>query len=171
MAATGSPSIARRMYRIALALAAMVSVAAVLLASGGFFILQNLDQYRGELAERLSELLGQPVTIKGLQTLRIKETDRLAALQTELSKIAIIATIEDDSVLTIHAPEVGIDHSATVIRVATYHDHRMAMAFAPLALLLEEVQVEDPEVVRKSYPGFWADLLDVGFEVEFENEA
>jgi 3-phosphoshikimate 1-carboxyvinyltransferase len=96
--------------------------------------------------------------LTGLHTLKIKETDRLVALQTELSKLGADIEVTNNS---LHlkprrgsiVPNVAID---------TYHDHRMAMAFAPLGLLVP-ITINDPEVVSKSYPGFWSDLENLGF--------
>jgi len=102
--------------------------------------------------------IGVGCHLTGLHTLKIKETDRLVALQTELSKLGADIEVTDKS---LHLkprrrpiiPNVAID---------TYHDHRMAMAFAPLGLLVP-ITINDPEVVSKSYPGFWSDLEDLGF--------
>lgn len=97
----------------------------------------------------------------GLESLRIKETDRIAALQTELQKIG--ATLhEDDSRWTLN-PSSALPSSAIF---QTYHDHRMAMAFAPLATKMN-VTINSPEVVRKSYPSFWEDMTNMGFSLKF----
>lgn len=105
-------------------------------------------------------LLGQPFRFTGLQSLRIKETDRMAALQNELLKLGITLGIEGDEVLYIyHYPANAPHYNGQPI--ATYHDHRMAMAFAPACLLCEGVEIADPEVVSKSYPHFWRDLGNV----------
>ena len=105
--------------------------------------------------------LGLPFRFDGLQSLRIKETDRLAALQTELRKFGFVITEHDGRTLrwdgTRCPPEA-------VPVVATYDDHRMAMAFAPLALRRSEgLTIAQPEVVTKSYPRFWDDLRGAGF--------
>ena len=102
--------------------------------------------------------IGVGCYLTGLHTLKIKETDRLLALQTELSKLGADIDITDKSLhlkprLGAIVPNVAID---------TYHDHRMAMAFAPLGLLVP-ITINDPEVVSKSYPSFWSDLEDLGF--------
>jgi 3-phosphoshikimate 1-carboxyvinyltransferase len=94
----------------------------------------------------------------GLESLRIKETDRIAALQNELRKIGA-DLIEDDSANWTLIPSKLLPASATF---QTYKDHRMAMAFAPLATKMNVV-IEDPSVVKKSYPNFWVDLKAVGF--------
>lgn len=97
------------------------------------------------------------VTIRGLQTLRIKETDRLQALKIELEKTGAEIQITEDSLEI----KRGI-RSVNGITFDTYGDHRMAMAFAPLALL-DPIAINDPEVVEKSYPAFWSDLEAAGF--------
>ena len=98
--------------------------------------------------------------LTGLHTLKIKETDRLEALKTELSKLGAIISVTDDS-LTIEKSK----NFNSNISIATYQDHRMAMAFAPLALKVPII-IEDAEVVSKSYPTFWEDLKSVGFKTE-----
>jgi 3-phosphoshikimate 1-carboxyvinyltransferase len=102
--------------------------------------------------------LGIACHLTGLHTLKIKETDRLEALKNELSKLGAIVSITNDS-LTIEKS----NNLNSKISIATYQDHRMAMAFAPLALRVPIV-IEDAEVVSKSYPTFWEDLKMVGFE-------
>ncbi len=97
----------------------------------------------------------------GLESLRIKETDRIAALQTELRKLGA-DLIEDDPAHWRVIPSVKLPDAATI---STYKDHRMAMAFAPLATLMN-VTIENPAVVRKSYPNYWNDLRSCGVAVE-----
>ncbi|MGZ3752523.1 MAG: 3-phosphoshikimate 1-carboxyvinyltransferase, partial [Mucilaginibacter sp.] len=97
-----------------------------------------------------------------LETLKIKETDRVLALQTELAKMGVIL-IEKGQVYKLDCSKKFIPEK---IFVHTYDDHRMAMAFAPLALIIPQIEVEDFNVVEKSYPAFWEDLKKVGFEVE-----
>lgn len=97
----------------------------------------------------------------GLESLRIKETDRITALQTELVKFG--ATLTETKSGTFSVKNATVSGQKTVVQ--TYHDHRMAMAFAPLALL-REIEMENPEVVRKSYPKFWEELQKVGFEIK-----
>jgi len=108
--------------------------------------------------------LGISCHLSGLHTLKIKETDRLLALQNELTKLGAVITVTNDS-LTLEA--------ATVINpdvpIATYQDHRMAMAFAPLALRVPLV-IEEAGVVSKSYPDFWEDLKKIGFKIQEINE-
>ena len=103
--------------------------------------------------------LGVGCHLTGLHTLKIKETDRLEALKTELTKLGATIFVTNDS-LTI---EQSINVNSNVA-VATYQDHRMAMAFAPLALKVPII-INDAEVVSKSYPTFWEDLKNVGFAI------
>ncbi|HVW12459.1 MAG TPA: 3-phosphoshikimate 1-carboxyvinyltransferase [Mucilaginibacter sp.] len=105
--------------------------------------------------------LGHDATFTGLETLKIKETDRVKALQNELAKIGV-KLIEKGQVYKLDCSE---KHIPEKVFINTYDDHRMAMAFAPLALVIPEVEIEDYEVVEKSYPAFWEDLKKVGFEV------
>ena len=90
-----------------------------------------------------------PFEIGGLATLKIKETDRLSALQNELKKIGCETEITDNSIKSIlyTNPEKNIS-------IATYGDHRMAMAFAPYSLI-QEIEIQNPKVVEKSFPDFW----------------
>ncbi len=106
--------------------------------------------------------LGHEATFTGLETLKIKETDRIKALQNELAKIGV-KLVEKGQVYKLDCSEKQIPDR---IFVNTYDDHRMAMAFAPLALVVPEVEIEDADVVEKSYPAFWKDLEKAGFEVE-----
>ncbi|MEE1962337.1 3-phosphoshikimate 1-carboxyvinyltransferase [Allomuricauda taeanensis] len=103
--------------------------------------------------------LGMGCHLTGLHTLPIKETDRLAALQTEMSKFGAKVTIDSES-LTLQ-PIAAIKSG---VHVDTYNDHRMAMAFGPLALKTDLI-VNDAGVVSKSYPDFWKDLKTLGFDV------
>jgi 3-phosphoshikimate 1-carboxyvinyltransferase len=96
----------------------------------------------------------------GLESLRIKETDRIAALQNELRKIGA-DLIEHDSTRWSLTPASKLPAAASF---ETYKDHRMAMAFAPLATLMD-VQIENRDVVKKSYPNFWNDIESFGFPV------
>lgn len=102
---------------------------------------------------------GIPFHFTGLRTLRIKETDRILALQTELTKLGYYLETSDDAMTWNGRFEsVGV-----VPPIATYNDHRMAMAFAPCALKFENIIIEDPSVVNKSYPTYWSDLEKAGF--------
>ena len=102
--------------------------------------------------------LGVACDLTGLHTLKIKETDRLVALQKELTKLGAIIEVTDES---LHLRKRTNPIHPNVL-VETYHDHRMAMAFAPLALLVP-IRIQDADVVSKSYPGFWKDLGRLGF--------
>ncbi|WP_448519460.1 3-phosphoshikimate 1-carboxyvinyltransferase [Rhodoflexus sp.] len=102
--------------------------------------------------------------LTGLESLRIKETDRLTALQTELAKFGIATREEDGHTLYVHGNEVT-PLQAPAEMIHTYKDHRMAMAFAPLALL-HPLQIERPEVVEKSYPRYWEHLAAAGFLIQ-----
>lgn len=105
--------------------------------------------------------LGHNATFTGLETLKIKETNRVLALQTELAKIGVQFIEKNQSYKLdctgLHFPEK--------ISISTYEDHRMAMAFAPLALKINEVEIEEKQVVEKSYPYFWDDLEKAGFSI------
>lgn len=103
--------------------------------------------------------LGIACHLTGLHTLKIKETDRLEALKTELSKLGANISVTNDS-LTLETS----NHFNPEVKIATYNDHRMAMAFAPLALKTPII-IENAEVVSKSYPTFWEDLKAIGFQI------
>lgn len=100
--------------------------------------------------------LGIDCELKGLHTLKIKETDRLEALQLELEKLGAKVEITSDSI-RLRSPEEIVEN----VQIETYNDHRMAMAFAPLALKVP-LEIEDAEVVSKSYPAFWENLEQLG---------
>jgi 3-phosphoshikimate 1-carboxyvinyltransferase len=106
--------------------------------------------------------LNHEATFTGLETLKIKETDRIKALQNELAKIGV-KLIEKGEIYKLDCSEKFIPER---VFINTYEDHRMAMAFAPLALLIPQVEIENARVVEKSYPAFWSDLEKVGFVVE-----
>ncbi len=97
----------------------------------------------------------------GLESLKIKETNRILALQNELKKISAELIEENENLWRI-VPAENIDVIKTPISIATYDDHRMAMAFAPLATLTD-IEIQDPSVVNKSYPSFWEHLKLAGF--------
>lgn len=101
--------------------------------------------------------MGLECDLKGLHTLKIKETDRLVALKTELQKLGAQVDITEDRL------KLSCCSSITgQVTIDTYHDHRMAMAFAPLALKTT-LNIEDAMVVSKSFPTFWEDLESIGF--------
>ena len=105
--------------------------------------------------------LGIGCHLTGLHTLKIKETDRLEALKTEIRKLGGAISVTNNS-LTLE-PQKEPLHSD--VSIATYNDHRMAMAFAPLAVKTP-IRIEDAGVVSKSYPDFWSDLKMLDFEVQ-----
>ena len=106
---------------------------------------------------------GIPFQFKGLSTLKIKETDRIEAMKKEMRKLGYVIESRNDSELIWNGEtceptmEQGID---------TYEDHRMALAFAPYALKSGSIIINNPQVVTKSYPSFWAGLAEAGFTVE-----
>jgi len=110
--------------------------------------------------------LGHEATFTGLETLKIKETDRVKALQNELEKMGV-KLIEKGQVYKLDCSGKFMPER---IFINTYEDHRMAMAFAPLALLINDVEIEDAQVVEKSYPAFWKDMESVGFVVEVKGQ-
>jgi len=91
--------------------------------------------------------------ITGLQTLRVKESDRVAALATELERIGCTVQTTDDSITVDPRPGHG-----NTVDIETYNDHRMAMAFAVLGLVRPGISIKNPACVSKSYPSFWRDL-------------
>lgn len=99
--------------------------------------------------------LGIACNLIGLHTLKIKETDRLVALKTELEKLGATVLITDKSLHLKSSSKIFKN-----VSIATYHDHRMAMAFTPLALFVP-IQIQDANVVSKSYPQFWDDFLKI----------
>lgn len=120
-------------------------------------------------------ILGIEFEIKGLHTLRIKETDRIAALENELAKIGHVIFDQDNDRMIFDKKSVTTDGQSP-ISIATYKDHRMAMAFAPVALyscFCDEdgsyLFIEDPSVVSKSYPQYWEHLKQIGFKVKEYN--
>jgi 3-phosphoshikimate 1-carboxyvinyltransferase len=102
---------------------------------------------------------GSKATFTGLESLRIKETDRIIALELELLKFGVRLEETSKGRFELFG---SFQMSKQIIK--TYNDHRMAMAFAPLALL-GEITIENPEVVEKSYPGFWKEMKKIGFEM------
>ena len=108
-------------------------------------------------------MLDVPFYFTGLQSLKIKETDRLSALRIELSKLGYLLTEQDGKILRWNGERA---ESIELPLIHTYEDHRMAMAFAPLALRYANgIQIADIEVVSKSYPHFWKDLSEAGFSM------
>lgn len=107
-------------------------------------------------------MVGVPFRVTGLQSLKIKECDRLEALSIELRKIGVVAEIEGGHSMTWNGRRFPI---AEMPVFETYGDHRMAMAFAPVAAYLSGIVIKDVEVVAKSYPAFWDDLAAAGFRI------
>lgn len=109
-------------------------------------------------------MLNIPFSFKGTQSLRIKETDRIAALQNELAKFG--ATLKYSNNGTFEWDGKLNKTSGSLISIATYDDHRMALAFAPITITGKELIIENIEVVKKSYPGFWDDLKKMDYSIE-----
>lgn len=107
--------------------------------------------------------LGVRFEINGLHTLRIKETDRISALENELHKLGFVVTDRDNDVMIYDGTRCPQEANPVI---ATYEDHRMAMAFAPFALLNGSIDIDNPKVVTKSYPSYWNDLRQIGFTIE-----
>ncbi len=113
-------------------------------------------------------MLDIPFKFEGTQTLRIKETDRIAALQNELAKFGASLKYADNGILIWDGKKNKVESKSFTI--PTYHDHRMALAFAPIALLGYDMIIEEPNVVNKSYPEFWNDLKLFGFDISEHRE-
>ena len=109
--------------------------------------------------------LGVPFHFTGLQTLKIKETDRIVALKTELRKLGFVLHDKNNREL-IWDGEIQSQISSLQSQnfIDTYDDHRMALAFAPMSLVMP-VSINNPQVVSKSYPNYWQDLIQAGFEI------
>lgn len=109
-------------------------------------------------------LLNIPFHFTGLRSLKIKETDRIAALIAEMAKLGYAIREENDSELIWDGEH--LDPQDTPV-INTYEDHRMAMAFAPAAICHPQLWIAEPHVVSKSYPGYWDDLERVGVRIFF----
>lgn len=107
-------------------------------------------------------LLDVPFRFTGLQSLKIKETDRICALITELRKLGYVVHAEQDSILWWDGERCPADEQPGI---DTYEDHRMAMAFAPACLVRPDIRINEPQVVSKSYPRYWDDLQAAGFGI------
>ena len=103
--------------------------------------------------------LGIKCNLKGLHTLKIKETDRLVALKNEITKLGSEVSVTNNS---FHLKKIKKNENKNYL-IKTYNDHRMAMAFAPLSIIYP-IQIQNFEVVKKSYPNFWIDLESIGFK-------
>ena len=110
-------------------------------------------------------LMNIPFRFTGLQSLKIKETDRIAALITELRKLGYLVRSEQDSVLLWDGKRCPAENTPII---STYEDHRMAMAFAPACIVLPQIVIDEPQVVSKSYPAYWEDLKKAGFTISNE---
>ncbi|WP_028897851.1 3-phosphoshikimate 1-carboxyvinyltransferase [Prevotella sp. HUN102] len=122
--------------------------------------------YQPDLAQTLIALcpiLNIPFKFTGLSTLKIKETDRITAMKNEMAKLGYVIYDENDSEMSWDGERC--EPLANPI-IETYEDHRMAMSFAPLAVSLGEIRINNPQVVSKSYPHFWDELQRVGFRIE-----
>lgn len=110
--------------------------------------------------------IGLDLRLEGLRTLRIKESDRIRALSLELGRLGVDVR-EAEEALEVRGKRGFRSPSEEIATpVNTYNDHRMAMAFAPLAIPAGRIGIADPDVVRKSYPGFWEELRRMGFTVQ-----
>lgn len=110
-------------------------------------------------------LMDIPFRFTGLQSLKIKETDRIAALITELRKLGYLVRSEQDSILLWDGERCPAENTPII---STYEDHRMAMAFAPACIVLPQIVIDEPQVVSKSYPAYWEDLKKAGFTISNE---
>lgn len=108
-------------------------------------------------------MMNVPFMFTGLQSLKIKETDRIEALKNEMRKLGYLITDSNNSILEWNGERCEPEEYPVI---KTYEDHRMAMAFAPAAIKLGSINIAEPKVVSKSYPQFWEDLKSVGFAVE-----
>lgn len=110
-------------------------------------------------------LMNIPFRFTGLQSLKIKETDRIIALITELRKLGYVVRSEQDSILSWDGERCPAEAEPVI---STYEDHRMAMAFAPACLVLPQIQIDEPQVVSKSYPSYWESLQEAEFKVSLK---
>ena len=115
----------------------------------------------------LAAFNAHPVRFVGIANLRVKECDRINAVATELNRIqpGLAQEIGDDLLITPDATLIG---KTVGVDIHTYHDHRIAMAFALAALVIDGVRILDPGCTAKTYPGYWRDLASVGVEMRFE---
>ena len=109
-------------------------------------------------------LMGIPFRFTGLQSLKIKETDRMAALICEMRKLGYVLHEAEGSILSWEGERCERSQEP----IDTYEDHRMAMAFAPACLVMDNICINNPQVVSKSYPHYWEDLKAAGFIIEEE---
>ena len=109
-------------------------------------------------------LLGIPFRFTGLQSLKIKETDRIEALVKEMRKLGFVIKDSENSILSWEGERCTREEGA----IDTYEDHRMAMAFAPASLKISDLFINNPQVVSKSYPRYWENLQAAGFIIKEE---
>ena len=111
-------------------------------------------------------MLGVPFHFTGLESLKIKETDRIVALKTEMAKLGFDLEDRNDSELLWDGKRSELSAAEyDNVAIDTYEDHRMAMAFAPVALVNGSIRINDPHVVSKSYPCYWNNLVESGFQI------
>ncbi len=108
-------------------------------------------------------MLNIPFLFTGLQSLKIKETDRIEALKKEMKKLGYVISDRENSIMEWDEERCEPTENAAI---KTYEDHRMAMAFAPAAFKLQSLNIAEPHVVSKSCPAFWEDLSEVGYKIE-----
>ena len=106
--------------------------------------------------------LNIPTKLTGLSTLKVKETDRLIALNNELSKLGAECIVNNDSIEILKSDKLSFND----VTINTYDDHRMALAFAPLSLI-KPIRISNPGVVSKSFPDFWKTLEKLNFIIEY----
>ncbi len=124
----------------------------------------NLNDYP-DIAQTIAVTcvgLGVKCHLSGLETLQFKETNRLEAIKNELNKLGIYSSIENKCINIPSTQQLKPSNKP----ISTYGDHRMAMAFAPLSLKTNELNIDNPLVVKKSYPEFWNDLSNAGFIIQ-----
>lgn len=124
----------------------------------------NLNKYP-DLAQTIAvtcAVLKIRCKLNGLETLKIKETDRLLALKNELLKFGVITSITDSCFKITEF----INPNNRYFHINTYQDHRMAMSFIPFSFFYSSIQIESPNVVKKSYPFFWKDIQSIGFLIK-----
>ena len=111
-------------------------------------------------------MLGLPFHFTGLESLKIKETDRIVALKNEMAKLGYMLEDKNDSELLWDGRKEDVSgEEYDRVAIDTYEDHRMAMAFAPVALVNGSIRINNPHVVSKSYPRYWENLQQVGISV------
>jgi 3-phosphoshikimate 1-carboxyvinyltransferase len=111
----------------------------------------------------LNASLGLPMQVNNAANLKLKETDRIGAISNELIKIGATLSLKSGDDFYIENKQPGLIENTSFL---TYKDHRMAMCVAPLALIYQEIKINNEEVVNKSYPSFWDDICLAGFEIK-----